>query len=150
MSPFGVFGKKDWDVDTRVIATRLQKLEGYVQHLRTLQQAPLDEYIEDENLQAIVERRLQLSIQVCIDIASYLIAQLGLQAPDEQHNVFVVLGREHIISPDLANRMIGMVRFRNILVHDYLDIDSKLVYQHLSERIKDFEQFAQEISTSLF
>ncbi len=68
-------------MEPEVIATRLLKLEDYVRHLRQLHQAPLDEYIEDENLQAIVERRLQLAIQVCMDIASYLIAQLSLSAP---------------------------------------------------------------------
>ncbi len=133
-------------MDTRVIATRLQKLEGYVRHLRDLQGAPLDEYLADENLQAIVERRLQVAIQVCMDIASYLIAQLGLQSPDEPHNIFAVLGREGILSPGLADRMVGMVRFRNILVHDYLDIDSEIVYDLLANRISDFDQFAQEIT----
>lgn len=133
-------------MDTRVIATRLQKLAGYVRHLRDLQQAPLDEYLADENLQAIVERRLQVAIQVCMDIASYLIAQLGLQSPDEPQNIFAVLGREGILSPALASRMVGMVRFRNILVHDYLDIDSEIVYTLLANRIGDLEQFAQEIT----
>ena len=132
-------------MDTKVIATRLQKLEGYVRHLRDLQHASLDEYLADENLQAIVERRLQVAIQACVDIASYLIAQLGLQSPDEPQNVFAVLGREGILSSALADRMIGMVRFRNILVHDYLDIDSEIVYALLANRIGDFEQFAQEI-----
>lgn len=102
----------------------------------------------DENLQAIVERRLQLSIQACMDIASYLIAQLGLQSPEEPENVFVVLGRERILSFALAGRMVAMVRFRNILVHDYLDIDSEIVYTHLVDEINDFEQFAQEISAA--
>lgn len=118
--------------------------------MRSLKQASLDEYLDDENLQAIVERRLQLSIQVCMDIASYLIAQLGLRSPDEPENVFVVLGREGILSPELANRLVGMVRFRNILVHDYLDIDSGIVHTHLSDEIDDFDQFAQEIAARFF
>lgn len=83
-----------------------------------------------------------------MDIAGYLIAQLGLQSPEEPENIFVVLGRERILSPALADRMIGMVRFRNILVHDYLDIDSEIVYAHLAGEIRDFEQFAQEISAA--
>lgn len=99
----------------------------------------------DDNIQAIVERRLQLAIQVCIDVANYLIAHLGLRAPEELENVFVVLGREGLISPELADRMVAMVRFRNILVHDYLDINQRLVHAHLTERLDDFEQFAQEI-----
>jgi len=104
--------------------------------------------MDDENLQAIVERRLQLSIQVCMDIASYLIAQLGLQSPEQPENIFAVLGREQILSTPLADRMIGMVRFRNILVHDYLEINSEIVYTHLADEINDFEQFAREISVA--
>lgn len=126
----------------------MTKLDDYVRHLRALQTAPLDEYLDDENLQAIVERRLQLATQACMDIASYLIAQLGLGAPDEPENVFVVLGREQILSQELAQRMVGMVRFRNILVHDYLEIDSELVFGHLAEELDDFDQFAREISST--
>lgn len=121
------------------------KLDGYVRHLRQLQHAPLAEYLDDENLQAIVERRLQLAIQVCMDIANYLIAQLGLISPDEPENIFVLLGQEAIIAPDLAQRMKGMVRFRNILVHDYLDIDHTIVYSSLTAELSDFDQFAQAI-----
>jgi len=132
-------------MDTTVIAMRLQKLDGYVRHLRQLQQASLDEYLVDENLQAIVERRLQLAIQVCMDIANYLIAQLGLTSPDDPENIFTVLGREQIIDRELARHMVGMVRFRNILVHDYLDIDSLLVYHNLSAELEDFDQFAQQV-----
>lgn len=123
----------------------MKKLDDYARHLRQLQKASADEYLEDENLQAIVERRLQLAIQVCMDIANYLIAQLGLSSPDELENIFTVLGREGVISSDLAQHMVGMVRFRNILVHDYLEIDSIVVYRNLASEIDDFDQFAQEI-----
>lgn len=137
--------RRGLDVDTRVIAMRLQKLDGYLRALRQMRDVLLDEYLDDDNIQAIVERRLQLAIQVCMDIANYLIGQLGLSAPDEQENVFLVLGREGVISSDLAKRMVGMVRFRNILVHDYLEIDSKIVYRNLAEGLDDFDEFAQQI-----
>lgn len=108
-----------------------------------MQDVPLDEYLDDDNIQAIVERRLQLAIQVCMDIGNYLIGQLGLTAPDEPENVFAVLGREGVISRELARRMVGMVRFRNILVHGYLDIDSQIVYYNLTDELGDFDLFSQ-------
>lgn len=110
-----------------------------------MQAVPLLEYLGDDNIQTIVERKLQLSIQACMDIASYLIGQLGLTAPDEPYNVFAVLGQEGVISRGLADRMVSMVRFRNILVHDYLEIDSTVVHQNLAEELEDFDQFSQEI-----
>jgi uncharacterized protein YutE (UPF0331/DUF86 family) len=68
-----------------------------------------------------------------------------LPVPDEQENVFAVLGREGVIERDLARRMVGMVRFRNILVHDYLEIDSYIVYRNLKDELEDFDQFTQAI-----
>lgn len=81
-----------------------------------------------------------------MDIAGYLIAQLSLASPDTPENMFVILGREKVLSAELADRMTGMVRFRNILVHDYLEIDSSIVYEHLDAELSDFDQFAAEIT----
>jgi len=133
-------------VDTTVIITRFRKLDTYLRGLRQLQDVPRDEYLRDDNIQAIVERRLQLSIQVCMDVANYLIGQLGLAAPDAPENVFALLGREGVIDAGLAQRMAGMVRFRNILVHDYIEIDPGAVYQNLTAELDDFDQFAREIA----
>ncbi len=125
----------------------MRKLDDYLQSLRQLQNATLDEYLDDDNLQAIVERRLQLAIQVCMDIANYLIGQLALAAPDAAENVFRMLGKEGIIASDLAARMAGMVRFRNILVHDYVEINAQIVYRNLTEHLDDFELFVREIAS---
>jgi len=132
-------------VDTRVIVMRLRKLDGYLLSLRQVQTVPLEEFLDDDGIQTYAERKLQLAIQVCMDIGNYLIGQLGLAVPDEAENVFMVLGREGVIDRDLARRMVGMVRFRNILVHDYLDIDSQIVYHNLTDELGDFDQFAQAI-----
>jgi uncharacterized protein YutE (UPF0331/DUF86 family) len=132
-------------VDTAAIAMRLRKLDSYLRTLRQMQAVPLDEYLSDDNIQTIVERKLQLAIQACMDIASYLIGQLGLTAPDEPHNVFAVLGQEDVISRGLSNRMVSMVRFRNILVHDYLEIDSTIVHRNLTGGLEDFDQFSPEM-----
>lgn len=123
----------------------MRKLDEYLRVLRQLQAVALDDYLDDDSIQTIVERKLQLAIQVCMDIGGYLIGQLGLAAPDEPENVFAVLGRADVISEPLAGRMVGMVRFRNILVHDYLDIDDEIVYVNLTEKLDDFDQFSREI-----
>ncbi len=136
-------------MDIKVIETRLQKLDSFVRNLHQLETIPLDEYLADENVQAVVERRLQLAIQSCMDIAGYVVASLALQSPDEPENIFVLLGKEGILSHDLSRRMAGMVRFRNILVHDYLEIDSEIVHAALAGEVADFKQFAADIMTWL-
>lgn len=132
-------------MDTDPILARLQKLDDYLTKLRARADLSEVEYLVDSDQQDIVERNLQLAIQICIDVAGYIIAYKGLRSPDKLENVFEVLGEAGIISPSLASRMVGMVRFRNILVHNYLDIDSTIVYEHLTHQLDDFEAFARAI-----
>lgn len=129
--------------DKSVIMIRLAKLDEYVSRLKRFENIDLHDYLNDYDLQAIVERNLQLAIQVCIDIANYIIARRKLTFPVEQENIFILLGREGIIPEKLADRMKGMVNFRNILVHDYTEIDSKRVYKALRQGMKDFNDFAK-------
>jgi len=132
-------------MDIDPILARLHKLDDYVAKLRARLTLTNAEYLANSDQQDIVERNFQLAIQVCIDVANYIVAYNGLRSADRLENVFVVLGEVGIISTDLASRMVGMVRFRNILVHDYLDIDSTMVHKNLTHHLDDFEAFARAI-----
>lgn len=105
-------------LDKNVIMARLARLDEYVSRLKRFEGVSLEEYLYDYDIQAIVERNMQLSIQVCMDIANYIIARKKLAFPADQENIFTLIGREGIIPGDLAKRIKGMVNFRNILVHD--------------------------------
>ncbi len=132
-------------MDKNVIEARLKKLDEYQKSLLRFQDLSPSEYREDDDIQTIVERKLQLSIQACLDISNYIIAHERLNVPDEEGNVFLVLAREDVIDEELAERMKAMVNFRNILVHEYLDIDNDIVYEQLTENLQDFDEFAKSV-----
>ena len=44
----------------------------------------------------------------------------------------------------LAQNLMGIANFRNILVHDYEKIDREIVYSKLQNNIIDFENFKKE------
>ena len=132
-------------MDSKVIEARLKKLDGYYSNLSRFDGLSLADYSQSDDIQTIVERKLQLCIQACIDITNYLISRKRLRIPDEEGNIFVVLSEEGIIGKELAERMKGMVNFRNILVHEYLEIDNELVHRNLTQNLHDFNEFAQDI-----
>ena len=43
------------------------------------------------------------------------------------------------IDAEMRDRWIKMIGFRNLLVHDYLDVDRKVVYRILHENLGDIE-----------
>src|SRR5574341_800928 len=132
-------------MDTQKLRVRLRRLNDTVKDLRELPRQTLAEYLRDKQRQAVVERWLQISAQICIDTGASLIAELGLKAPDELPNIFTALGDAGIIPKELGSRMVGITRFRNILVHEYLIVDPVIVYERWTNGLADFDDFGRAV-----
>ncbi len=132
-------------MDTEKLRVRLRKLEDTVNDLRHLPSPTLAEYLSNKDRQAIVERWLQIAAQVCVDVGASVVAEYGLAAPDDLPNIFVTLGNAGLIPQELGQRMVGLTRFRNILVHDYLTIDPKIVFERSTAGLVDFDDFGKAV-----
>lgn len=115
----------------------LRKIEGM--------EVDLEEVLRNEDVQDILDRRMQVTIETCIDIATHLAAGLELPRKERASDVFLLLGENEIISKEIARKMAGAVGLRNILVHEYAAIDYRLAYSDLDEKIKDVKSFGREI-----
>ena len=135
--------------DPVLIGKRLRKLREYVVLLRRLRSRPREEFIEDPFVIGNVERYLQLAIQVVLDISNHIVADDRLGAVEEYRDAIRLLGQSGYLQPDLAQRLIPMAGLRNILVHDYLDVDRGKIYILLQDCLEDFEQFAIQIGRRL-
>jgi uncharacterized protein YutE (UPF0331/DUF86 family) len=136
-------------LDKTVIQRRLIRLDRLLKGLGKYTGLTYEVYAQDEDVQSIIERRLQVLAQICLDIANYLVARLGLEVPDEEENVFTMLAKAGLLSHPLAGQMKGLVGFRNILVHDYLEIDQEIVFENFAKNMRDFRDFAAEITDYL-
>lgn len=132
-------------VDKDQIREGLAKLENQLKSLRKKQSVQLEEYQRNEDLQAIVERRLQNTIQACIDVAMHIVSEEGPRKPESYGDVFLILEEMDIIGPNLSKKMREETGFRNVLAHEYAKIMNEEVYKHLQE-LKVFEDFAKAIA----
>ena len=118
-------------------------------YLKELQKAPQARFLADHRIYGLAERYLQLAAQIIIDVGQMLIVAKNLSRPENNQDVFVILGDKKIISKNLEQRLTGIANFRNILVHDYEKLDHKKVYTHLKNNFKDFIDFKKQIIKSL-
>jgi uncharacterized protein YutE (UPF0331/DUF86 family) len=100
---------------------------------------------KDEDIQDLVDRRLQIAVEICIDIAVHLASGLNLPGQDTAKDVFMLLGKEGVIKKELAKKIGKACGFRNILVHQYLDIDYHEVFRVYQEDINDLRNFAKAV-----
>ena len=135
-------------VDPESIADRLARLAQLLAALERTRADGLDAYLADADARAATERRLQLAIQVCIDIGAHLVGELDTEPASDYAGVFRSLASAGVIDAGLATRLVRATGQRNLLVHDYLTVDDRLVFASLAE-LDDLRGFAADVQRLL-
>lgn len=125
-------------VKANIIHLRLNKLDEYLAILQELQQYTFEEFVAEPERYGSAERFLHLAIESCTDMGNHVIADENLGVVTSYRDIPTILEEKGYISVELRETWIAMIGFRNILVHDYTDIDQKLVYDALKNRLGDF------------
>jgi uncharacterized protein YutE (UPF0331/DUF86 family) len=90
-----------------------------------------------------------LAIQCVLDISNHIIADMRLNLPSDNKELFAMLAKHKIVSAALSRKLTSMAGFRNILVHEYLEIDRRRVYSALKNDLGDFEKLIRAVTKLL-
>lgn len=131
------------------ISTKLERLGNYVTQLEELRSLSLGEFEDDPVKRAAMERFFQMAIESVIDICSMIISHEDLQKPEEYRGMILTLGNAGILEKEFAETFSQVAGFRNILVHQYAEVDMETMYQLLQGRLSDFDTFARQIASYL-
>lgn len=131
------------DLDT--IKSRLAKLEEQLVLLRDVQKVDRERFIEDPKEHIYASHLLQIAIQCIIDIGSHIVANLNLGQVEEYRDIAEHLARGGVIPEDLSKKLQKMIGLRNLLIHEYLEIDLERLYRIIQEDLADLSEFAEHI-----
>lgn len=132
-------------VDEALILRKLAELDQYYSQLKEYENTTADQYANDWKIQRIIERTLQMMIETCVDIAGHIIADKGFRIPKSYADTFKVLLEEKILDGKLSAIMEKIAKFRNIIVHHYAKVDTKIVTAILKKDLADFVRYKKAI-----
>lgn len=136
-------------MNLEIVRRRLDRLAEYLQILERYQAYSLEEFLADPERYGSAERFLQLAIEVAIDIGNHIVAERQLGRVEKSRDVPALFRSNGLIDDTLEQQWIQMIGFRNILVHDYVELDRRLVYRVLSERLDDLAGLQRIFATFL-
>ena len=137
-------------VDRYVVRARIAKIRQYVALLKKIRGLANEAtFVKDPLIYGNAERYLQLAIQALLDISNHIVADMNLNLPADSKELFDLLAKHKVLPVRLSKRLAPMAGFRNILVHEYLEIDRHLVYRVLNDDLGDFERFIKAVSRLL-
>ena len=86
---------------------------------------------------------VERACQAAIDLAMHVVASRHLGMPQSQADAFRLLADAGEMERKLSERMIGMCGFRNILIHQYQDLEVDLLHKVASEHWQDLAALCQ-------
>ena len=132
-------------VDKTLLLRKLAELEKHLGQIREFSTVSVEQYSSDWKIQRIVERTLQIMIELCIDIAGHIISDRKLRVPVSYADTFKSLAEAGLITPGALDIMEKMAKFRNIVVHQYEIVDTEIVIMILQKHLNDFLVFRDAV-----
>jgi uncharacterized protein YutE (UPF0331/DUF86 family) len=130
-------------VDAERLSRILARVSSDVAELReTGQEAGL---AEDSVRLRAVKYGFVTAIEGCLRAAQHVVASEGLAMPESNADGVRLLGRQSIVEPDVADAVGRAVGFRNVLVHEYVDVDDARVVANLS-LLDDLNDFVSQLA----
>lgn len=115
----------------------------YVQLEKHFENVELDKFKDDWLMRSMAERALQVMVEIIIDIAERIIAIENAGPVASASEAIDKLVELNILKS--AQPYTDMVRFRNLIVHQYEQIDPAIIYDIIKNKLENFRHFRDEI-----
>ena len=135
--------------DQETMVKLVSELRQNVARLRSLAELPQEDFLGDPDKIGSSKYHFIVAIETCIDTCNHLIARNGYRAPEDYGDTFSVMGEVGALPPGFSEELKNMARFRNRLVHLYMEVDDQQLYEILHTRLDDFKRFLDSISSFL-
>jgi len=129
-----------------IVLNKKESIERCVKQIQVYYALPSKLAFGDDFLkQDAIAINLQRACEQSIDLANHTIKTQKLGLPKESKESFILLAKEGIIPHNLASKLSNMVGFRNVLVHQYQELDIKLMQDVIENHLNDMIDFTNFI-----
>lgn len=129
-----------------VIRRKLISLSNYVEQLWPVTEYTYEDYINNYFIYYTGERLVQLIIETCIDINSLIIEYKGFKPPKSYYESFILLGDNKILPDKVARRLASFTGMRNRIVHQYEDVNHKIIFDNYKNLINLINEYIDIIN----
>jgi uncharacterized protein YutE (UPF0331/DUF86 family) len=119
------------------INDKIAEIEKYSGELETIMPETLDEYHSSLEKRAACERYFEKIVEAITDLAFLIIKTKKLKIPEDDADAFNILLENRLIDEALSKKLKDAKGMRNIIAHQYGRIDDELVYDAITEKIRN-------------
>lgn len=132
------------------VERKLQLIAEELGRLTDFRDITYDELVSDAIRLAAVERMLERIVIRAIDVNEHLIASLATGRETKSTRVtyrhtFLALADLGVYPQDFAQRISASAALRNIMVHEYNDVDHRIVHGSIRTALEDYTAYIDAV-----
>ena len=127
------------------IKSKLTTIEESLNFIKENLPDNAEEFKGSKMIRNALYKEVEYIIQLTIDICSIINSDLRLGTPENEEDIVNIVEKNKVVSKHMAINLKSMKGFRNLLVHQYGEINDETAFENIHEGLKDFEMFIEEI-----
>ena len=130
-----------------VIFRKLAAMGRYLEDLSTHRHDSFAQFMAEHYK---IERLIELLVMCASDIAFHVLSLKGELPPGSYRAAFLRLGEMSVLEAQLSKNLALGAGLRNILAHEYEEIDYRLLHKSIGRILDDMGRFAEAVSAIHF
>lgn len=127
-----------------VVLNKKESIERCLKQIRHYYQLPSEfDFVEDHLKQDAIAINMQRACEQAIDLANHIVKKSKMGIPKDSRDSFQLLADNNMIPKSLAADLIKMIGFRNVLVHEYQQLDLDLMVDVIENHLDDLLLFTE-------
>ncbi len=121
-----------------VLLNKCEIVERCLKRIQEDYEGHESELSDDFMRQDAILLNIQRMCEASIDLAMHVVRVRALGLPRESRGAFELLKSAQLMDAELADKMMKMVGFRNLAVHNYQAINLEIVHAIINQHLNDF------------
>lgn len=130
-------------MECEIILAKLESLAKCVRRIEAQDVHDARELEENLDKQEVIILNLQRAVQICVDIGNHVLLDFPTGTPATMAETFKKMRENDLITDETCENLSKAIGFRNIAIHQYEDVDCKIVFSIVKNHLCDFREFAK-------
>ncbi|OGV96464.1 hypothetical protein A2W24_00680 [Microgenomates group bacterium RBG_16_45_19] len=132
-----------------LITRKIQQVTEDLKKLTPYSRLTPAQYLSDDQSQLIVERLLERLIGRIIDINFHLLKEVFDDLPQDYYQSFKKMAQHQVLDQSLAQDLAPAAATRNILAHQYDEVDPRQIYQAMKKAVTLIPRYLSQIQKKI-
>jgi uncharacterized protein YutE (UPF0331/DUF86 family) len=134
-------------LDPRIVTIRLRLMRDTLTELEKFRGSTTTQLAEEPVRRAAIERFIQATVDLAVDVNGHVaVAELG-RSPGSNRESFALVAQSGAIEKEVADRLAPAAGLRNVLVHQYVNIDVARIADAIEPILDGFDEYVRQVAS---